>query len=69
MRPNWLGDLFSDMRYRLRSVFNRRAVERDLDDELRFHLEREAGKLQAAGLSPADAMRQARVAFGGIERI
>ena len=39
-----------------------------LDDELRAHLELEAEKLQRAGLERADAQRQARVAFGGLDR-
>jgi predicted permease len=69
MQPNWLSDLLSDLRYRTRALFKRAAVERDLDDELQFHLEREAAKLEATGLSPAEAMRRARLAFGGVERI
>jgi len=32
--------MFSDMRFRLRALFNRGAMERELDDELRFHIER-----------------------------
>jgi putative ABC transport system permease protein len=69
MRTNWLSDLLSDLRYRFRAVFKRSALEHELDDELQFHLDREAAKLRATGLSAADAMRQARLAFGGIERI
>jgi predicted permease len=44
-------------------------MERDLDDEMRFHLEQEARKLEASGLSAEEARRQARLAFGGVERI
>jgi predicted permease len=69
MRPNWLNDLLSDLRYRFRAVFKRSALEHDIDEELQFHLEQEAAKLEAKGLSPAEAMRQARLAFGGVERI
>ncbi|HEX6053043.1 MAG TPA: ABC transporter permease [Gemmatimonadaceae bacterium] len=64
-----LSDTWSDLRYRFRALFRRAAMERDLDDELRFHLEQEARKLEASGLAPDDAMRQARVAFGGVDRI
>ena len=46
-----LSELLSDLRYRLRAVFKRDALERDLDDELRFHLEREADKYVAMGMS------------------
>src|SRR5215467_12681992 len=62
------ADLLSDIRYRFRAVFSRRAVEEELDAELEFHVEREAEKHVAAGMSRADAMRQARLAFGGIAR-
>ena len=44
-------------------------MDRDLDDELRFHLERETEKLVRGGVNPDDARRQARLAFGGVERI
>src|SRR5688572_17832169 len=66
---NWLSDILSDLRYRFRAVFRRKAMERELDDELQFHIEREAWKLEAAGLQPAEAIRRARLAFGGVERI
>jgi predicted permease len=62
-------NLLADLRFRLRACFHRRAVERELDDELRFHLERETEKHVRAGMSRADAERRARVAFGGVERI
>ncbi len=61
--------MISDLLYRLRAVFRRGAMERELDDELGFHLERETEKLMRMGLSRDDATRQARLAFGGVERI
>ena len=64
-----LSEWLSDLRYRLRAIFRRAAVERDLEDEVRFHLEREAEKLVRAGVTPSEAMRRARVAFGGVERV
>jgi hypothetical protein len=36
--------LRSDLRIRFRSLFRRAKVEEELDDELRFHLERQAEK-------------------------
>jgi predicted permease len=63
-----LSELWSDLRYRLRAIFRRSAVEQELDDELRFHVEREADKLVRAGLSPNEARRRARIAFGGVDR-
>ncbi|MBK9066747.1 MAG: ABC transporter permease [Gemmatimonadetes bacterium] len=59
--------LWSEARYRARAVFRREALERELDEELRFHLEQEAARHRAAGLPAAEAMRQARLAFGGLE--
>ena len=67
--PNWVSDIPSEIRYRFRAVFRKRAVERELDDELRFHIEQEAQKLEASGLTRDAAYRQARIAFGGVERI
>ncbi len=63
-----LSELLSDLRYRLRALFRRDALERDLDDEVRFHLEREVEKYVAAGMSRDAARRQARLAFGGVDR-
>jgi putative ABC transport system permease protein len=62
-------DLWSDVRYRLRALVRRPAVERELDAELRFHLEREIEKLQRLGVSRTEAERRARLAFGGVSRV
>ena len=59
--------IVSDVRYRLRALFARHDLERELDAELRFHLERETAKYEAAGLGRAEAERRARLAFGGID--
>ena len=61
-------DLLSDLRYRLRALFRRGDVERDLADEIQFHLDHEAEKLAARGAPPDDARRRARLAFGGVEQ-
>jgi predicted permease len=63
-----LSELWSDLRYRLRAIVRRDRVEQELDDELRFHVEHEADKLARAGLSPKEALRRARIAFGGVDR-
>jgi predicted permease len=45
-----------------------RALERDMRDEMRFHVDMEADRLERAqGLPPAEARRQALVRFGGVE--
>ena len=64
-----LSELWSDLRYRTRAMFSRRALERELDDELRFHIEREAAKYRSQGLSEQEALRRATLAFGGVDRI
>lgn len=53
---------------RLRSLFRRRQVEQDLDDEIRFHLERQASEHIARGMDPAEASRQAQFAFRDVSR-
>ena len=62
-----IAELLSDLRYRARALFNRRAVERELDDELRFHLQHEAEKHAREGVPAAEAMRRDRLAFGGVD--
>jgi predicted permease len=56
---------FSDA---LRSLFRREKVERDLNDELRFHLEMEIEKNIARGMKPFEARTQALRSFGGVEK-
>ena len=50
-------------------LFRRRTLEDQLDRELRYHLEEHAADLIAAGLDPAEARRQARLAIGGPEQV
>jgi predicted permease len=52
-----------------RHVFHRKAAERELDEELRFHLELHARDLIAQGHSPEEAHRRARLALGGPEQV
>jgi putative ABC transport system permease protein len=59
--------MLSDLRVRLRSLFRRRTVERELDDELQFHVERQAERYQRAGLTADEASRRARLDLGTIE--
>src|ERR1039457_6253759 len=61
--------MMSDLIFRLRALFRSKAVEADLDDELRFHIEREIQKQTMLGAAPSDAVRRSRIQFGGIEQI
>jgi putative ABC transport system permease protein len=49
---------------RLIKTLRRRTVERDIEDELRFHLELRAADLQRSGMSADDAQREARRLLG-----
>jgi len=60
--------MLSDLLYRLRAIFHRKGMEVELDDELHYHLDREAEKYRQMGASPEDAARRARVALGGPEQ-
>jgi predicted permease len=53
---------------RLRSLVWRRRVERDLDDEVRFHLERQIDADVARGIDPDEARYLALRAFGGVDQ-
>ena len=55
------------MRRRFRALFSKAAIDREMDDEMRLHLELESEDLLRAGLTAEEAARRARVAFGGIE--
>src|SRR5262245_10039722 len=63
--------MLNDLRYRLRALFRPRIVERELDQELRFHLDRQiAQEMQAEpGLSRDEAERRARLLFGGLDQL
>ena len=50
----------------LRALFDRRTVEREIDDELRFHLDMEASERQRRGLDPVAARTEAARLFGGV---
>src|SRR5260370_22156321 len=60
---NW-----SDLTLRVRALVFRNRIERHLADELDFHIEMQARKNRAAGMSEVDATRLARIEFGGAAR-
>ncbi len=63
-RSRWLTRLAA----RLRALFNGGALDSELDEELRFHLEHLVAENVARGLTPQAARREALVAMGGIEQ-
>jgi len=61
--------MLTDVLYRMRSIFRRAAMERELEEEIRFHLEHQVEKYVQSGMSRAEAERRARVEFGGVEQV
>src|SRR5262245_18789513 len=57
-----------DSLLRIRAVLAPRKAERDLEEELAFHSERETHQRIAEGLSPADARTAAERRFGSVLR-
>ncbi|MBO0721314.1 MAG: ABC transporter permease [Blastocatellia bacterium] len=53
---------------RLRSLFRRRQIEQELDEELRYHLERQIEEHIAKGMTPEEAQYAALRAMGGVEQ-
>src|SRR5262249_35559898 len=53
----------------LRSLVRKRDLDRQLDDEVRFHLEQMIEENVAAGMAPEEARRAALRDFGGVESI
>src|SRR5438132_1075274 len=53
----------------LRSLFRRRRVESEMDDELRFHLEHETEENIRRGMAPEEARRAALRSFGQVEQV
>ena len=53
----------------LRRLFRKEQSEKQLDAELRFHMERQISDYIAAGMSLEEARRRARLDFGGLESI
>ena len=64
-----LSRALSGIRYRLRALFFRASVEQELDDELRAHIDHEAQKHERHGMSHDEALRHARLEFGGLEQM
>jgi predicted permease len=57
----------SQLRSYLNSLLHRGGLESNIEAELRTHIELRAEDLQRTGLTPAEALRRARIEFGHIE--
>jgi predicted permease len=60
---NWVGRAAR----RMTTLLHLRNRERDMADEMQFHIEMEARDLELAGRAPEAAAREARLRFGGVE--
>lgn len=60
-------NLLRRLRSWLKWIVERRRLENDLDAEVRFHIDSYAADLVRSGVPAAEAMRRARIEFGGIE--
>jgi hypothetical protein len=53
--------MLDDLRFRVRSLLQRNAVEAEADDELRAHVEPQVEKFVASGVARDEAVRRARL--------
>jgi predicted permease len=61
--------ILSDLRERVRSLVFHARDEREMDEELRTHIEMDAEYRRRSGVAGDGAARDAAIAFGGIERV
>jgi putative ABC transport system permease protein len=65
MTTTWMRECW----HRLRSLTRRDALERGLDEEIRFHLDQQIEKNLRSGLTADEARRRALLRFGGVEQV
>ncbi|WP_109484946.1 ABC transporter permease [Occallatibacter savannae] len=61
--------MLDDLRFRTRSLLHHSQMENELDEELRFHFDKQVEKFMRSGMSEDEAKRQARLAFGTQEKV
>src|SRR6266567_1431927 len=61
--------MWNNLLLRLRSLFRRKNVEAEVDEELRFHFEKQVSKFMQSGMPLQEAKRLARLQFGGMEQL
>ncbi|MGC2660934.1 MAG: ABC transporter permease, partial [Bryobacteraceae bacterium] len=61
--------MLNDFFFRIRHLLRRNIAERELEQELRFHRERQLEKYMQSGLGKSEARRRVRQEFGGIEQV
>lgn len=61
--------MLNDLRHRTRALFHHSAVETELDEELRFHFDKQVEKYMRSGMTEEEAKRRTRLDFGGHEQV
>src|SRR3954469_12692724 len=61
-----MARLFRQLRLRFRSLLRRKRVEEELDEELRYHLDRQIEEALAAGLAHEEARDSALRSLGAV---
>src|ERR1019366_6100019 len=69
LRATGFGEAWSADWMRVRTVFLRRRLESDLEDEMQFHLAMREERERAAGASLGDARAAARRQFGNVTSV
>src|SRR5215470_5821967 len=60
--------MLSGLKARLRALLRKSEMERELDEELRYHIEQQTEQNIRLGMNPEEARHAARKAFGGVEQ-
>src|SRR5215470_425065 len=61
--------MLNRLKLRLQALFFKSKIEEELDEEVRFHLEREIEENIVRGMTPEEARSAAIRSFGGVERV
>jgi len=61
--------MLSKLKTRLRALLRKSEMERELDEEMRHHIERQTEQNIRLGMTPEEARYAARKAFGGLNAI
>src|SRR5262245_61996733 len=60
--------MLSSLKMRLRALLRKSEMERELDEELRYHVEQQTEQNIRLGMNPEEAQRAALRGFGGVEQ-
>jgi predicted permease len=61
--------MLNSLRTRIRALLRRNQTEQELDEELRYHLDKDVERNIARGLSPEEARRSALRGFGALQQV